>query len=101
MIIVDETNFETEVTQSELPVLVDFSAIWCGPCKKQLEVLKEFAELQKNIVKVVKVDVDDSPNLAIKFGIRSLPTLMVMKPGKPAVMKVGLTSLNGLLDLVK
>src|SRR5271169_2514958 len=88
---VDDSNFETEVTNATGPVLVDFSATWCGPCKRQLPVLEKFAA--ENLgVKVCKVDIDDAPLMAAKFGIRSVPTLMLFNVGKPTGSKVGLTS---------
>lgn len=100
MITIDETEFSQEVLQSSTPVLVDFSAVWCGPCKKQADILTELAALNKDL-KVVKIDVDDSPTLASQFGVRSLPTMILFKDGKPTDKKVGLTSLNSLLELVK
>jgi thioredoxin 1 len=100
MITIDETEFPQEVLQSQTPVLVDFSAVWCGPCKKQADILTELAVLKKDL-KVVKIDVDDCPTLASQFGVRSLPTMILFKGGKPADKKVGLTSLNSLLELVK
>jgi thioredoxin 1 len=100
MITIDETEFPQEVLQSQTPVLVDFSAVWCGPCKKQADILTELTVLKKDL-KVVKIDVDDCPTLASQFGVRSLPTMILFKDGKPADKKVGLTSLNSLLELVK
>lgn len=101
MITVDEFTFNKELSQNELPVLVDFSAIWCGPCKKQSEILIELSNLKKDTLKVLKVDVDDCPNLASKFGIRNLPTLILFRNGQLTGKKIGLTSLNSLLELVK
>ena len=89
---VDDSNFETEVTNAIGPVLVDFGATWCGPCKRQLPILEKFAAENAG-VKVCKVDIDDAPATAAKFHIRSVPTLMLFNAGAPSGSKVGLTSL--------
>lgn len=90
---VDDSNFESEVLASELPVLVDFSATWCGPCQRQLPILEKFAAENQSKVKVVKVDIDDAPVATAKLGIRGVPSLILFKGGKPIGTKVGLTSL--------
>ena len=75
-------NFESEVLKSDLPVLVDFWASWCGPCKMLSPIIAEIAEEYDGKVKVGKVNVDDEPALANMFGIESIPTVMVFKEGK-------------------
>ncbi|SUD92198.1 thioredoxin [Psychrobacter phenylpyruvicus] len=96
-----DSNFEKDVVQSDLPVLVDFWAAWCGPCKAIAPILEELAEDYKDKVKVVKVDVDENPETASRFGIRSIPTLMVFKGGEKVDMVMGLqpkADLAALLD---
>ena len=90
-------NFETEVLQSEKPVLVDFWATWCGQCMRQVPIVEEIAAEGYT---VGKVDVDQEPALAQQFRIMSIPTLLVFKNGKEANRVVGLTSKNDLLALL-
>ena len=100
VIIVDDSNFEAEVLNSEKPVLVDFSATWCGPCQRQYPILEKFADAQVDNVKVCKIDVDDAPEVASKFGIRGVPTLMLFKNGAVSGSKVGMASLADLDKMV-
>jgi thioredoxin 1 len=78
-----EATFQDEVLQSSLPVLVDFTAVWCGPCKMLDPVVKQLATDWDGKVKVVKLDVDDSPDLAMDYQVMGVPTLMLFKNGKP------------------
>ena len=92
-------NFDQTITSNNT-VLVDFFATWCGPCKMLAPVLEQFAESETN-VKVVKVDVDEEPDLAMRFGISSIPTLLVFKDGKLADKQIGYRSLDQLKQMVK
>jgi len=97
---VTSSNFEEEVLNSDKTVLVDFYADWCGPCKMLSPVVEAIANENEDI-KVVKVNVDDEQNLAIKYEIMSIPTLVVIKNGQVANKSVGLVSKSQILDLVK
>jgi len=79
---VNEANFQNEVIESDKPVLVDFTAVWCGPCKMLDPVVKQLAQDWDGKVKVVKLDVDENPTLAMQYQVMGVPTLMLFKQGK-------------------
>ncbi|BAQ61852.1 thioredoxin [Geminocystis sp. NIES-3708] len=86
---VKEADFKEVVLESELPVLVDFWAPWCGPCRMVAPVVEEIAQQYEGKVKVVKLNTDENPQIASQYGIRSIPTLMVFKDGQKQEMVVG------------
>ena len=79
---ITDANFENEVIKSNIPVLIDFWATWCGPCKAIAPIVEDLAKEYDGKVKIGKVDVDDNQQIAIKYGIRSIPTLLIFKDGK-------------------
>ena len=98
---VSDASFDADVLKSDLPVLVDYWAAWCGPCKMIAPLLETAAQEYQGRVTIAKLDVDANPETAAKFGIRGIPTLMLFKDGKAAATKVGALSksqLNAFLD---
>ena len=100
-IIITEENFETEGLNSDQPGLVDCWAQWCGPCRMLGPIIEEIANDYEGKVKVGKVNVDEQPNLASKYGIASIPTVIVFKNGKPEKTLVGLRSKNEIENMIK
>ncbi len=97
---VQESNFNQEVLQSRLPVLIDFWAPWCNPCRMFSPIVDQFAESAAGRAKVVKINVDEAPSLAQKFGVMSIPTVAVVKDGKVAAKAVGMQSQQQLAQLL-
>ncbi len=100
-IILTNENFEEEVLRSDKPVLVDFWATWCGPCRMLAPVIAQIAEEQEDKIKVGKVDVDEQPELAYRFGISSIPTLKVFKDGQVVKSSVGVIPKTMIEDLLR
>lgn len=94
-------NFEEEVLNSKIPVVVDFWATWCGPCKMLAPVLEQIAEEYKDKIKVCKVNVDEEQELAMQFQIMSIPTLIFFKDGKKVNTSVGFVSKSELDEMIK
>lgn len=94
-------NYEKEVTNSEIPVLLDFWASWCGPCKMLAPIVDDVAEEVKGQIKLGKVNVDEEMDLASKFKIMSIPTLVLIKNGEVETMSVGLKSKSEILEMIK
>jgi thioredoxin 1 len=97
---ITDSQFETEVLNSKGLVLVDFWAPWCGPCKQIAPVLDELS-VEKDNIKVVKINVDDNPEVASEFGIRSIPTLILFKDGKKVDTKLGSLSKGAIITWIE
>lgn len=97
---VTDITFDSEVLKGEVPVLVDFWAEWCGPCKMIAPILDEIATEYDGKVKVAKLNIDDNPGTPPQFGIRGIPTLMLFKNGKVAATKVGAVSKSQLTAFI-
>lgn len=99
-IFVSNENFESEVLKSDVPVLVDFWAPWCGPCQMLGPIVEDVAE-ENTDIKVCKINIDENPDLAMQFKIMSIPTLVVFKNGEVYKKSVGVISKSEVLELVK
>jgi thioredoxin 1 len=97
---INDLNFDTEVLKSSVPFLLDFSAVWCGPCKVLSPIVDKLADELQGKVRVGKLDIDDSPGVATKFGIRGVPTVLVFKSGQEAGRHVGVTNKETLIKLL-
>jgi len=93
-------NFKEEVLESDKTVLIDFWATWCGPCRMLSPVIDELANEKGDVVKVCKINVDEEPELAQKFNVMSIPTLVVMKDGKVTNVSVGVKSKNVIENMI-
>lgn len=91
-------NYEEEVLKSDKPVIIDFYADWCGPCKMMSPIIDEIAEEKAETIKVGKVNVDEEPDLATKYGVMSIPTIFIIENGRVKNTFVGVTSKSQILD---
>ena len=97
---VDTGNCDSDVLNSDTPVVVDFWAEWCGPCKMIAPSLEEISTEMGDKVKIAKVNMDENPDLAAKYGIRSIPTLLMFKEGEPVAIQVGAAPKQKLSDWI-
>jgi len=97
---VSDDTFEEEVIKSELPVLVDFWAVWCAPCQMIVPALEHLAQNYKEKLKVLKLNVDDNMKISAKFGVRSIPTLLLFKGGELKETIVGALPQNKIIDAI-
>ena len=97
-VVVTDESFEQDVLQSDKPVLVDFWAEWCGPCKQLTPVLEQIAEELHNQVTIAKVNIEDSPTVPSRYGVRGIPTMMLFKGGQMASMKLGVLPKQKILE---
>jgi thioredoxin 1 len=100
VIVLNSQNFEAEVLKSTVPVLVDFTATWCGPCQRLAPIVEKLADEFAGKVKVGKLDIDENRDLATKYGIRSVPTVFVFENGEKKTQHLGLTNREKLVQLL-
>lgn len=100
-VVINNSNFESDVLKSSEPVVVDFWAEWCGPCKMIAPALEEIATELAGQVKIAKVNIDENPELAAQYGVRSIPTLLLFKNGEIAANMVGAAPKSRLADWIK
>ena len=97
---IDASNFQSDVLQSDKPVVVDFWAEWCGPCKAIAPDLEAISNEMADKVTIAKVNMDENPDLAAKYGVRSIPTLLMFKGGEPVAVQVGAVPKSRIADWI-
>ena len=97
---ITDSNFDEKINNSQLPILVDFWAEWCGPCKQIGPILEEIGEAKKDKLKIFKLNVDENPEISQKYNVRGIPTLMLFKEGKLIDTKVGSLPKSALNDWI-
>lgn len=100
-VVVTDESFDADVLQSDLPVLLDFWAVWCGPCRAIAPILEQIAMEYDGRLKVARLDVDQNPGTAIRYGVRSIPTLILFKNGQEATRVIGAMPKERLLSKIK
>ena len=100
MLELTDTNFDSEVIDSDIPVLVDFAAVWCGPCKAIAPTLAALADDYAGRVKIGKMDIDQNPSTPVKYHVRAVPTLILFKGGKPVNQVMGAVNRRRLEDML-
>jgi thioredoxin 1 len=101
VLVFNDQNFESEVLKSDVPVLVDFTATWCGPCKQLAPIVEKIADDFQGKVKVGKLDIDEAPQITAKYGVRSVPTCIVFMGGTKVDSHAGVTKRERLLQMLK
>ncbi len=101
VIALNKNNFQQEVLSSSQPVLVDFWAPWCGPCRMFAPIVDQVAEENAGSVKVCKINIDEEPELASQYGVMSIPTLVLFKNGKPAASSVGVQPKSSVEEMIR
>ena len=97
---INDNEFDAEVKQSDTPVLLDFFAQWCGPCRQLSPILEEISKEMEGKIKICKMDIDESPNTPTSFGVRGIPTMIIFKNGEAIATKVGATPTSALIEWI-